>query len=306
MRLLVTGASGLLGLNLSLVASAHGYEVVGWVHSQHLQGVPFETLAVDFRKTELTLKIFSETRPDAVVHCAALADLNKAEVDPALANQLNAKIPAMLAEKARHAGIPFLHISTDAVFDGKDGAYTEDSGTNPLSVYAQSKRAGELAVMDANPEALIARVVFYGWSLTGKRSLSEFFFNHLQAGKRVKGFSDTYFCPLYVEDLAEILLDMMKNRLYGLFHVVSPESLSKYDFGLRIARQFGFDPTLIEPVSMGEIHRQAPRALHLILRPDKAQGALGYELPSIDAGIKRLHQRYLDDYHRKLQAFAGS
>jgi dTDP-4-dehydrorhamnose reductase len=189
-----------------------------------------------------------------------------------------------------------LHISTDAVFDGIKGGYVENDQTNPLSVYACTKLAGEEAVSAANPDSIIARVVFFGWSLSGSRSLSEFFFNHLKAGEPIKGFTDTFFSPLYVEHLAEILLEMVSSDLAGVFHVVSPEKLSKYDFGLRISNKFGFDPGLIEPFRGGEVDRGASRSLNLHLKPDKAQAALGYTFPSVNDGIDGMLLRWQEGY----------
>jgi dTDP-4-dehydrorhamnose reductase len=304
MRLLVTGASGLLGLNLSLLAQDLGYEVVGFVHSHPLQGVPFDVRVVDLLDSPSALKAVKESRPDGIIHCAALADLGKAEKSPSLAQALNVDVPGMIAETAFDWNIPLIHISTDAVFDGRMGGYIETDPPNPLSVYARTKLAGERIVQERNPDALIARVVFYGWSLSGKRSLSEFFYNHLKDGQPVKGFIDTLFSPLYVEDLGEILLRMMRKKLKGLYHVVSPECLSKYDFGIRIAERFGFDPGLIEPVKMREIQREAPRSLNLTLEPNKLQTDLGIRLPSIEEGIDRFYKRWEQGYHLKLQAFS--
>jgi dTDP-4-dehydrorhamnose reductase len=305
MRLLVTGATGLLGLNLSLVAAVQGHQVTGLYHSHRLQGVPFDLVGVDLLDTKSALGVIGRTDPQAIIHCAAIADLNNAEKIPEITHQINCDVAGALADAAYAWGIPFVHISTDAVFDGRTGGYTEEANPNPLSVYAQSKLAGEQAVQAHNPDAIIARVVFFGWSLSGKRSLSEFFFNNLKAGKRVKGFTDTLFCPLYTEDLAEILVEMLFAGLSGLFHVVSPESISKYDFGVRIAQRFGFDPRLIEPISMHEVIRAAPRASNLILKPDKVQVALGHPLPSIDAGIERFYQRWLENYPQQLQEYAA-
>ena len=202
-------------------------------------------------------------------------------------------------------GTRFLHISTDAVFDGRKGDYVESDSTNPLSIYACSKLAGERAVQDANPYAIIARVVFFGWSLSGLRSLSEFFFNHLRAGEPVKGFTDTYFSPLYVEDLARVLLKMVTVDLAGVYHVASSEKLSKYEFGMRIAKRFGFDPELIEPIKGSDIDRGASRSLNLHLRPDKVQAALGYALPSVDNGIDGLYQRWQEGYPNYLQSLVA-
>ena len=305
MRLLVTGASGLLGLNLSLAASTAGHQVTGLVHTRPLVGVPFFTRQVNLLDGTAALDCIESAKPDAIIHCAAVANLDAAEKSPELAQHLNAEIPGILAEAASKWGLPFIHISTDAVFDGQSKGYEESDSTNPLSVYAQTKLAGEQAVQAAHSEALIARVVFYGWSLSGKRSLSEFFYNNLQAGQKIKGFTDTYFCPLYVEDLAEALLEMLAKGLTGIYHVVSPEHLSKYEFGLRIARRFGLDPDLIEPVSSADAERGVKRSLGLILNTEKVQNALERTLPSVDDGIDRLYERWQEGYHTQLQSFAG-
>ncbi len=304
MRLIVTGASGLLGLNLSLVAQARNYDVTGLIHDHTLREVPFAIHQVDLLEKERSLKAIAEAQPDAIIHCAALASLNAAEEAPELAARLNGEVPGVLAAAAHRWGIPFIHISTDAVFDGREGGYMETDPVNPLSVYARTKLAGERAVLSAHPDAVVARVVFYGWSLSGRRSLSEFFFNHLSQGKAIKGFVDAFFCPLYVEDLALLLLEMLEARLRGIYHVVSPEHLSKYDFGVGIAEQFGLDASLIEPVRMMAMDRGAPRSLKLILKPDRLAAALGRTLPSIADGVMHLHHRYETGYPARLRRFA--
>lgn len=304
MRLLVTGVSGLLGLNLGLVAAAQGHQVTGLSHTRGLQGVPFDLCQVNLLEMETALGVIAQARPEAIIHCAAIADLNLAEQQPDLARQLNRDAAGELAAAAARWGIPLVHISTDAVFDGVTGGYDEGAPTNPLSVYARTKLEGEQAVREQHPDAIIARVVFFGWSMPGNRSLAEFFFNNLKEDRSVKGFTDTLFCPLYTEDLAEILLEMLSARLGGLYHVVSPEHLSKYDFGVRIAQRFGFDPGLIEPIRMHTVKRGAPRALNLVLNPDKVEAALGHALPTVDEGIDRFYQRWQEAYPQRLHAFA--
>ena len=303
MRLLITGASGLLGINLSLKAVELGYEVTGFVHSHPLRGVPFQVRAVDLLDTPAALMTMAESQPEAVIHCAALADMREAEKSPSLAQRLNADVPGMIAEWTFKQGIPLIHISTDAVFDGKQGGYVETDPSNPLSVYAKSKLAGERLVQESNPKAIIARVVFYGWSLSGQRSLSEFFFNNLKNNRTVRGFIDTFFSPLYVEDLGGILLEMLIKEFSGIYHVVSSENMSKYEFGVQIAEKFGYNSRLIEPVKMSDIRRDAPRSLNLTLKPDKLQKELGREMPSINSGIDRFFRRWEQGYHTKLDNF---
>ena len=200
MKLLITGASGLLGLNLALDAG-RAHEVIG-VDRNTLASAPFQVIKTDLLAPQAVRHVLSESRPEAVIHCAALANLDACEADPDLARRVNAELPAQLADACARQKIRLVHISTDAVFDGqKDGCYFETDTPNPGSIYSQTKYEGEQAVLQANPAAIMARVNFYGWSLSGRRSLAEFFVNQLRNGKNVNGFTDVTFCPLLVNDL---------------------------------------------------------------------------------------------------------
>lgn len=305
MRLLVTGASGLLGLNLSLIASRHGNTVTGLVHSRALKNVPFEVHKVNLLDTDSVLDTIKEYKPEAIIHCAAIANINAAEKNPDQSLRLNGAVPGELASAALSWKVPFLHISTDAVFDGLKGDYRENDPTNPLSVYARTKLLGEQAVLAANPNAIIARTVFYGWSLSGTRSLGEFFYNNLKARNQINGFEDLFFCPLYVETLAEVLLEMVSAKLSGIYHVVGPESLSKFEFGQRLARCFGFDENLISPVRAADIDRGAPRSSNLTLNIDKLQRDLGRSLPGIDEGLEWFFHRWREGYPQELHQMAA-
>jgi len=206
-----------------------------------------------------------------------------------------------LALESARRGVRMIHISTDAVFDGVDGGYSEEDTPRPLSTYARTKLAGERAVVEANPAAMIARVNFYGWSLSGKRSLAEWFFNNLSAHQPVKGFTDVFFSPLLVNDLAEILLKMIAKGLSGIYHVVNPESLSKYAFGIALARQFGFDENLISPHSVEESGLSAPRSHHLDLNTAKLTRDLNVTFPSQAEGLRRFYELYQQGYPSRLQ-----
>ena len=302
-RLLVTGASGLLGANLALLAQKLGYEVLGWTNSRPLVNAPFTTRAVDFGNPQDLARAFQAAEPDALINCAAQANVDAAEKQPERAYRVNAEAAGELAQIARAANVPMIHISTDAVFDGITGNYKETDSPNPLNTYAQSKLAGEHAVAQANPEAAIARVVFYGWSLTGTRSLAEFFYNNLTVGKPVNGFTDMFFSPLYAAHLAEALLEMLQKRLSGIYHVYAPESLSKYDFGVRLAQEFGLDASLIRPISALDSDLPTRRSLNLSMNTDKLQAALGKPLPSQTVGLRALHADLNSGLRQKLLSF---
>ena len=300
MRILVTGASGLLGINTALEAAAQ-HIVFGQVHTHQVKTEVFTVLEADLLEPGAVEQLLDESQPDWVIHCAALANLEACEKYPELARQLNTEVPRNLASECRKGGARLLHVSTDAVFDGQRGNYSENDSPNPLSTYAQTKYQAELAVAEANPEAIIARVNLFGWSISGQRSLAEFFFHNLVAGNPIKGFTDVYFCPLLANDLARIFLKMLASNLNGLYHVFSADTMSKYDFGVAIALQFGLDPQWITPISVNEAGLQTARSLKLTLKVDRLTHDLGESPPRISTGIERFYTLYQQGYPQLLR-----
>ncbi len=303
-KILVTGASGLLGLNFALRYHAE-HQVSGVVHSHPLMQAPFEQIAADLSDADTLARILERTQPEVVLHCAALANVDACEREPEHAMRVNRDLPAALAKAAARDGFRLVHLSTDAVFDGQRGDYREDDSPNPLSVYARSKLAAEQAVLQACPQALVARVNFYGWSLSGRRSLGEFFYANLKNRQPVKGFTDVFFCPLEATLLADVLLRLAMVGVGGIYHVVSSECLSKYQFGLAVAQKFGLDGGLIAPVSVREGGLVAQRSPNLRLRTDKLSAALGQPAPDQAAGLERFHHLFISGHPQRIQAMAN-
>jgi dTDP-4-dehydrorhamnose reductase len=302
MRILVTGASGLLGLNLSLRMTGT-HSIVG-VDRSKLAGTPFDLVQADLLEAGACSRLLTEVHPDAIIHTAANANVDACEADPVGARLLNAEFPVHLAELCAEHDVRLIHISTDAVFDGtKDGVYAEDDAPNPLGVYAQTKLESERNVLSTNPNAVVARVNFFGWSLSGTRSLAEFFYNNLSAGQQVNGFTDVRFCTMFVGDLADTLARMLEKGLSGLYHVVGSEALTKYEFGLKIARQFGYDEGLIRPISVEEFGLPAKRSHNLRLSIHKLSTDLGLEIPGVSTGIEKFYTQAQQGYPQKMRSY---
>jgi len=302
MKILVTGASGLLGLNLSL-GMMETHTIVG-VDRSKLAGTPFELVQADLLEAGVCSRLMDQTRPDAIIHTAANANVDSCESDPHGAQRLNAELPGELADVCAKHSVQMIHISTDAVFDGtKDGIYTEDDAPNPLGVYARTKLDGERTVLSVNPDAAVARVNFFGWSLSGSRSLSEFFYNNLSAGKQANGFTDVWFCTMFVGDLAETLVRMLEKGLSGLYHTVGSEAITKYEFGVRIARQFGYDPGLVIPISVEESGLKARRSHNLRLSVHRLSTDLGMEIPGVSTGIEKFYTQLQQSYPQKMRSY---
>jgi dTDP-4-dehydrorhamnose reductase len=299
MRILITGASGLLGLNLALETTRR-HTVFGTVNHHALNTDAFMVIQTDLLAPGAAERLLERAQPEWVIHCAALANLDACEADPLLAQQLNTNLPRTLASHVARSGARLVYVSTDSVFDGLRGDYSEEDIPTPVGVYSRTKLDGELVVAEADPTAIIARVNLFGWSLTGNRSLAEFFFNNLSLRKHVMGFTDVFFCPLLANDLAHIFVRMLEKNLSGLYHVVSSESLSKYDFGLRLAQRFNLDGSLINPTSVTQSGLKATRSPNLSLRSDKLVRALGEPLPRLSTGLDKLYTLYQQGYPQML------
>jgi dTDP-4-dehydrorhamnose reductase len=302
MRLLITGASGLLGINLAMEAMRE-HEVIG-VDRGKLKSAPFQVLKADILKMDDINSTLDVTNPNWMVNCAALANLEKCEADPLQARNLNTDLPGELATVCAKRNIHFVHISTDSVFDGtREGAYTEEDEPSPPGMYSQTKLDGERAVGQVNPQAIIARVNFYGWSLGGRRSLSEFFVNNLSEDKKVNGFTDVIFCPIWVNHLSRLLIEMLKKDLHGLYHVVGAEAMSKYQFGVEVARTFGLRESLISPQSVLSSDLTAKRSHNLWLSTHKLSTDLGREIPSFSTGLDGFYTQFRQSYPQKIRGY---
>jgi dTDP-4-dehydrorhamnose reductase len=303
-RFLVTGVSGLLGLNFALAVDGRKHQVIGVAHTTPLTWVNFKFMHAELTGPGVVEKLVEETKPGVILHCAAIANLEACEANPEQAAEVNGQLPGVIAASAQKRGIQMIHISTDAVFDGVKGEYLETDPPNPLSVYARTKWQGEQAVLAANPQALVVRVNFYGWSISGTRSLAEFFVNNLEQGKTMKGFTDILFCPMMVLDLADMLVEAAQKQLHGIYHLVGGQAMSKYDFGVAIARTFGFDESLISPASVLDGGLTAARSPNLTLNTDKITKALGHDLPEFERGLAKFHAQYRHGFPQYIRSLS--
>ena len=303
MKLLITGVSGLLGINLAMEAMSE-HQVYG-VDRGKLKSPPFPVSKANFFDKNAFIPALDSVKPDWVINCAALANLEECEKHPGQARILNTDLPHDLAAACAERNIKFIHLSTDAVFDGtKEGSpYTEDDEPSPPGVYSQTKLKGEQAVQETNPNAIIARVNFFGWSLGGRRSLGEFFVNNLSEGRNVNGFTDVIFCPMWVNHLAQTLIAMLEKDLHGLYHVVGAQPMNKYQFGLEVARKFGLRESLISPQSVEKSSLTAKRSHNLHLSVHKLSTDLGRPLPDFSTGLDGFYTQFQHGYPQKIRGY---
>jgi dTDP-4-dehydrorhamnose reductase len=266
-KLLVTGASGLLGTKVCEIALRGNHEVYS-AHCQHfpLYGTPAE---FDILDTEAEARIFDKIKPEAVVHAAALTDVDKCECEKELAWKTNL---ARLCKKHR---VFLIYISTDYVFDGEKGTYKEADNPAPINYYGFTKLKGEEAVKAMGECCIVRGSVIYGSKpSTGKTNFALWLLNKLERKNAVEIVTDQWNSPTLNVNMAEMILEVLEKKTYGIFHLAGATRLSRFDFANHVAESFNLDPQYIKPVRSEQIKWIAKRPKDSSLNVDKAKRIL--------------------------------
>jgi dTDP-4-dehydrorhamnose reductase len=297
--ILLTGASGLLGANLAIAAQERYQSLISVSHNHVLNSR--DQVRADLTDKETVTELIQCFNPTWVIHCAALTDVDWCEKYPDEAWRVNVEMSHHLAVAARRVRAGIIYISTDSVFDGETGQYSEKDAPKPLNMYARSKLAGEIAVQKELEHSLIIRTNIYGWNMQDKLSLAEWILSQLEAGQHINAFCDVIFTPILVNDLCEVIFNMLEHGLSGLYHVAGADPCSKYEFAMHLTDIFGLDHRLVQPVSIASSHLQAPRPKNTSLQTTKVCRALGSLMPDVRSGLKRLKELRESGFVRKLK-----
>lgn len=238
---------------------------------------------------------FQEFRPDVLIHCAALANVDLCENNKREAEQINMGGTQNVVASLEGLPTQLIYISTDSVFDGEKGNYTEEDPIHPINHYGWTKYQGEQAALQREG-ALVLRTTIFGWNIQDKESLSEWILNRLKLGERLRGFQDVIFSGVYTFTLASLMEQAWQKKLRGIFHCASSTSLSKYEFAVQLARRFHCDESLIEPISVESLTLPARRPKNLSLSTVKLAQSLGQELPSLSDSV----HAFFHDFERGL------
>jgi dTDP-4-dehydrorhamnose reductase len=290
-RVVVTGAGGLLGAAVLRHFRARLDAVEGW--SQTTRSLPDGTTLrpLDLTAGEAPEAALRALRPDLVVHCAALTDVDGCERDPEAARALNALVPGRLAAASAALGAAFVHISTDAVYDGeRPGAHVEDEPLGPANVYAETKLEGEQLVLDAHPAALVLRTTMHGWTERGRLSFSEVILRALAGGDPLTLFTDVTFSPLVVSDHARLIAALVEREAAGILNFGAADAVTKEAFGHLVADVFALPATTIEGVTLASRNLAAARPRNTAMDATRLAAALGAPPPTVADGVRRLRE----------------
>lgn len=287
-RILITGSNGLLGQKMVELLSRTTYPLM--LVSLENRSV-FDEEILPYRQLDLTKrqdvrKIVDEFEPDVIVHTAAVTDVDLCEKERGLAWQVNVGSVENLTYAAKLVGAKIIHLSTDYVFDGNSGPYTEADRPNPISYYGRTKLASENALLTSDvPTAILRTMVLYGMGIGIKQNFALWLYNNLSENKSIKVVDDQIGNPTLVDDLAFAILKIMELNKTGIYHVAGKDIVSRYDFAIALAGIYSFNKKLITPVKSSTFKQPAPRPLKSGLIILKAQTELNVEMSGIERGI---------------------
>lgn len=287
MRIFITGISGLLGINAALQLKKR-HEVSGVYCSHPVTIEHARIVRLDLLDREAVVEAVAGLRPEAIVHTAGLTNVDACEANPEEAEGLHVRASEHIAAAARQVGARLVHISTDHLSDGTKSFVAEDAQLQPLNEYARTKDLAERAVARICPEALIIRTNFFGWGTPVKASFSDWILDGLRQGKTLPLFVDVHITPILINSLVDVVEELLRHNAMGIFNVVGRDRVSKYDFGVKLAKTFGYSDEVLRPVSVREVRLRAQRPLDMSLSTDKVSVELGHVMPSVSESLDRL------------------
>ena len=288
-RLLITGVSGFAGWNLARWLKSQ-YQIYGTYldHPVDLEAV--ETLAFDLTNLSKIDRLCSAIKPNAIVHTAALSNVDYCESHHQEALVLNTFATRELARAASRLGIKLIYFSTDLLFNGETGMYSEADPPAPLSYYAKTKHLGELEITNNCSYYTTVRFsLLYGRSNKSNPNFVEKMEQQARQNSKINLFTNQFRTPLYVEDAVRVVDRFIAEKnLKGLFHVGGPDRLSRFQFGEIFCRVFSFPRSLLAPCLLEEANLPAPRPKDCSLNSEKARKQLKMEFNSVEQGLGSL------------------
>ncbi len=291
-RFAVLGANGLVGQRLCRLLAKEDVTVVGFDLGP-LRGGAFRYLDCDLTRFDSLGEQLQQVRPTVVINCAAMTDVDGCEKNQLQAWEVNAELPARLAGFSRQLGFHLVHVSTDYVFDGQQGPYDVDALPNPIGVYAVSKHGGEQAIKAVGSSWCIARTaVVYGWPAAGRPNFGSWLVSSLKERKPVRLFEDQYVSPSLALNVAQMLAELGKKRLTGIWHTAGATVADRVTFGRSLCRVFGFDESLITPSRIADANLASPRPPKSALKVDRTAAELTARPLPLDDSLEWFHAEF--------------
>jgi dTDP-4-dehydrorhamnose reductase len=292
MRILITGASGHLGRRLVKAACQAGHRVWAWTSPREVV-TPLSDLPVTYTSVELANPVqvaeaYSQIRPMAVIHAAAMANIADCYRDPVRAYRVNAEATRQLVGLCVADIARLIYVSTDLVFDGTQGNYQEDDLPRPLSFYGKSKLDGERAVIQHHG-MLVARL---SWLVAAGTPQRPHFLDQqiasLRQGQPIQLFTDEWRTPLGIETAAQALVTLAMTDISGVLHLGGTEKLSRYEMGCKLAQVLGVRQELVQAMNQSDLKTPEPRPSDVSLNSTRWRQLIpDFACPSFEVALRQ-------------------
>lgn len=299
-RILVVGSNGLLGQKITtLFSKSKQYDILSASVEEKTfldgKNIPYQQL--DITKRSSVLKFIDAYQPEVIINTAAVTNVDLCETDRALAWKVNVSGVENLVYGAKMVGAKVIHFSSDYVFDGKNGPYSESDIPNPISYYGRTKLASENVLkLSEIPFVIIRTMILYGIANQVKDNFAIWLVNSLSENKQIRVVDDQLGNPTLVDDLAFAVLKIVEYNRSGLFHITGSELISRYGFALALAKKFKFNKDLITPIKTSILKQPAPRPLKSGFVILKAETELNLKMSNVENGLTIFQNQF---YHQQ-------
>jgi dTDP-4-dehydrorhamnose reductase len=289
MKIMILGANGFTGRRILKRLSSKHQVLACSLHPDILPEEGYDFHILDMQNVDATDALLNNFRPDVIINASAMSVVDYCEQHPEEAYALNVTAVKHLAEYSLSNSCRLIHLSTDFVFDGTaTEAYTETDTTNPINYYGKTKQWSEEVIEQACTNYAIARIeVVYGKPFTGQHgNIVHLVKTRLQNGQSIRVVSDQFRSPTWVEDIARAIESLLSDKYQGIYHICGGETMSVADIAYRVAKHFGLDTSLIQPVTTEEMNEATPRPLFSPMNTEKAFKEFGYQPSRLEEGFK--------------------
>ena len=285
-RILVVGSNGMLGQRtIRFFSLQNNFEILGCSVEEQPVTNDYDYVRCDLTKRENVKKIIYDFYPDFIVNAAAFTNVDLSEVEKEIAWKVNVKGVEYLAETARVLDSHLIHISSDYIFDGTSGPYSENAKPNPLGYYGRTKLASENALKISGTVYTIIRTnVLFGIA-DSRPDFVRWVINSLKENKQIRIVTDQFNNPTFIDDLVQAISKIIEFERDGVYHIGGRDFLSRFEFAEKVAEYFNLEKNLIQPIETGELNQKARRPLKSGLITLKAETELGYKPHTLNESL---------------------
>jgi len=290
-KILVTGGSGLLGSKIISLAR-NDFEIIGTsnLNPIHIEGC--RSFKLDITDRTAVFELTKKVKSDVVIHTAAFTDVDMCEDQKEKAWKVNVDGTKNITDACKEIHAKVIYMSTDYIFDGKNGPYSEEDKPKPINYYGLTKLEGESIIKSSGLDYVIIRsTILYGWNPIDHLNFVTWVIDKLKKREEIKVVTDQYGNPTLADNCAEAILDIIKKNKSGIYNIVGRDWVNRFEFAKKICEIFNLDKRLISPVTSDAIKQRANRPKVAGLKIDKAQRELDTKLLNIEESLIKMKRQ---------------